>query len=124
MPWPSENGSPARLKKVNRSRKWLIAGLPSLCRPCRDRRRHRGGGRPALDVVEQTAAAGVEAPGDQQATHVEDEEGPKRGLHAAGEFDGRAVGLRDEERAERRDRRGEASDGGRLLLGLADARIE
>src|SRR5262245_26715893 len=117
MPWPSENGSPARLKKVKRSRKWLIVRIPSLCRPCRDRGRHRSGGRPALDVVEQTAAARVETPGDQQAAHVEDEEGPKRGLHAAGEFDRRPVRLRDEERAERRDRRGEAGDGGRLLLG-------
>src|SRR5262245_59679538 len=100
MPWPSENGSPARLKKVSRSRKWLIVGVPSSCGSRLSRRRLRGGGRPALDVVEQTTAARVESPGDQQAAHVEDEEGPKRGLHAAGEFDRRAVGLRDEECAE------------------------
>ena len=83
--------------------------------------RHRGSRRTALDVVEQTAAARVEAPGDQHAADVEDEEAPKSRFHPAGETDRCAVSLRDEEGAESRDRRGKSGDRRRFFLRLADA---
>ena len=55
----------SRLKKVRRSRKWLI-----VCRPSFGGSHGDGGSigaaAAALDVVEQAAAARVEAPGDQR----------------------------------------------------------
>src|SRR6266540_3740475 len=126
MPWPSEKSPTVRLKKARRSRKWLIwsslggddGGGERRCRPV------------PLDVVEQAAAARVEAPRDQQAADVEGEEPPQRGLDPAGERDRAAVALGDEEGAVGGDRRGETDDRRgfhvRLLRprGRAHARLE
>ena len=74
-----------------------------------------GSGERLAQIIEsETSLAGVEAPGDDQAAHVEDQEAPQRRFDAAGESDRGAVGLRDEEGAECRDRGGESGDRSRL----------
>src|SRR5262245_56415884 len=119
MPWPSEKSPTTRLKKVRRSRKWLMVSLRWRCRRGEWRARCR---RAALDVVEQAAATRVESPGDDHAAHIEGEEAPQGGFDAARKGDRRAVGLGDEEGAERGDRRRESGDRGGLLFGLAQTR--
>src|SRR5450830_1836855 len=117
MPWPSEKPSATRLKNVKRSRKWLMCLFPSLRRRRRGSERCGGSGwRPPLDVVEQSAAPRVIAPGDEHAGHVEDEEAPQRHFHSAGQVDRRAVEFWDEEGAECGDRRRESGDGGGFLF--------
>ncbi len=69
-----------------------------------------------LHVVEQTAFSGVDAPGDNEAGHVEDQEGPERSFRSAGHADRGAVTLRDEESTESSNGRGEAGDGRRFLV--------
>src|SRR5262245_14249819 len=86
--------------------------------------RHRGAGRKhcrrrlALDIVEQTAATRVIAPGDEQAAQIKDEERPERRLCAARQGNRGAVALRDEEGTIGGDCRGEADDGCRFLVAL------
>src|SRR4029079_9742309 len=98
MPCPSANSPSMRLKKVRRSRKWLI---------CRSQLfgglggGRAGGGRwpAALDVAQQPASPRVEPPSDDNAGEVEDKKCPQRRLRAAGETDGGAVTLGNKERA-------------------------
>ena len=57
-----------------------------------------------LDIVEKAAFARVDRVGDDEAAHIEGEEGPERSLRAAGQRDRRAISLWDEEGAEGRAR--------------------
>src|SRR5689334_18793594 len=131
MPWPFENGSSLRVKKVRRSRKWLILPIPCtwwvfLFRGLRRRRRCSGRQTPALDLVEQATAPGVEAPCDREADHVEQREAPQGRPGAAGERDRRAIGLWDEKRPIGADRGREPDDCGgfHLCLLLLGARAQ
>src|SRR5689334_20428195 len=106
MPWPLEKSSVTRLKKVSRSRKWLIAVPRRCCALLRGMRRRGNLGRclkgepggpgswnllsglrcecaAAFDGVEQSRLAGVEDPRDPEADRVEGDEAVQRRLRAA-----------------------------------------
>ncbi len=90
-------------------------------------RRRPCGAAPVFDVVQQAAGARVDGPGDHDAEHVEDQEGPERAHGGPGHRDGRAVGLGDEEGAVGCDGRGEGHDRAGLHrdlpLALLDAQM-
>src|SRR6476659_7276778 len=99
MPCPPAKVSSMRLKKVRRSRKWLI-GCPRLFGWLRGWCTG-GGRRPAapFDVAQQAAGPRVVPPGDGDAGQVEHQESPQRRLRPARQADRGAVALRDEEGA-------------------------